>query len=76
MVVTIIITRNNTLGMVIDTLKAGKYVYSAVPETTSVKEIIEIEQLVRETKLTCLMGETGYYRVPKITDTAVFRLRF
>ena len=48
--------------MVIDALKAGKHVYSAVPGAVSVDEIKEIEKLVRETRLTYSMGETGYYR--------------
>ena len=48
--------------MVIDALKAGKHVYSAVPGAVSVEEIKEIEKLVRETRLTYSMGETGYYR--------------
>ena len=52
--------------MVIDSLKAGKHVYSAVPGATSIDEIIEIEKLVRETRLTYSMGETGYYRAPAI----------
>ena len=38
--------------MVIDALKAGKHVYSAVPCAVSVDDIIEIEKLVRETRLT------------------------
>lgn len=50
--------------MVIDALKAGKHVYSAVPCSISVDEIMEIEKLVRETRLTYSMGETGYYRAP------------
>ena len=48
--------------MVIDALKAGKHVYSAVPGAVSVEEIKEIEKLVRQTRLTYSMGETGYYR--------------
>ena len=48
--------------MVIQALKAGKHVYSAVPCSLKVDEIIEIEKLVRETRLTYSMGETGYYR--------------
>lgn len=52
--------------MVIDALKAGKHVYSAVPGAISVDEIIEIEKLVRETRLTYSMGETGYYRAAAI----------
>lgn len=52
--------------MVIDALKAGKHVYSAVPCAVSVDEIKEIERLVRETRLTYSMGETGFYRAPAI----------
>ena len=52
--------------MVIDALKAGKHVYSAVPCAVSVDEIIEIERLVRETRLTYSMGETGFYRAAAI----------
>jgi len=52
--------------MVIDALKAGKHVYSAVPGATRVEELMEIEKLVRETRLTYSMGETGYYRAPAI----------
>ncbi len=52
--------------MVIDALKAGKHVYSAVPGAVTVDEIIEIEKLVRETRLTYSMGETGYYRAAAI----------
>lgn len=48
--------------MAIDALKAGKHVYSAVPCSISIEEIKEIERLVRETRLTYSMGETGYYR--------------
>ncbi|MBR6792904.1 MAG: Gfo/Idh/MocA family oxidoreductase [Clostridia bacterium] len=48
--------------MVIDALKAGKHVYSAVPCAIDVEDIIEIERLVRKTRLTYSMGETGYYR--------------
>ena len=52
--------------MVIDALKAGKHVYSAVPCAVSVDEIKQIEKLVRETRLTYSMGETGFYRAPAI----------
>ena len=48
--------------MVIQTLKAGKHVYSAVPCAIDIDEIREIEELVRKTRLTYSMGETGYYR--------------
>lgn len=52
--------------MAIQSLKAGKHVYSAVPCSISVDEIVEIEKLVRETRLTYSMGETGYYRAPAV----------
>ncbi len=53
-------------GMVIEALKAGKHVYSAVPCSISIDEIKEIEELVRKTRLTYSMGETGFYRAPAI----------
>lgn len=53
-------------SMVIEALKAGKHVYSAVPCSVDIDEIIEIEKLVRETRLTYSMGETGFYRAPAI----------
>lgn len=52
--------------MVIEALKAGKNVYSAVPCAISVDEIKEIARLVEETRLTYSMGETGYYRAAAI----------
>ena len=52
--------------MVIQALKAGKHVYSAVPCAISVDDIREIERLVRETKLTYSMGETGFYRAATV----------
>lgn len=52
--------------MAIAALKAGKHVYSAVPCSLSVDEIMEIEKLVRKTRLTYSMGETGYYRAAAI----------
>ncbi len=52
--------------MVIDALKAGKHVYSSVPGAVDINELIEIEKLVRETRLTYSMGETGFYRAPAI----------
>ncbi len=47
--------------MVIKALKAGKHVYSAVPIGCTVDEIMEIVELVKETKLVYMMGETCYY---------------
>ena len=52
--------------MVIKALKAGKHVYSAVPCAIDIDDIREIERLVRETRLTYSMGETGFYRGPAI----------
>ena len=53
-------------SMAIKALKAGKHVYSAVPCSITIDEIKEIEKLVRETKLTYSMGETGYYRTASL----------
>lgn len=47
-------------------LKAGKHVYSAVPCAVDVEDIMEIERLVRQKRLTYSMGETGYYRAATI----------
>ena len=52
--------------MVIEALKAGKHVYSAVPCATDIDDIAEIARLVKETRLTYSMGETGFYRAPAI----------
>ena len=58
-----IFTPRHTHGEVaIRALKAGKHVYSSVPCGIKVEEIKEIERLVRETRLTYSMGETGFYR--------------
>ena len=42
-------------------LKAGKHVYSAVPMAATVEECQDIVELVKETGLIYLMGETCYY---------------
>ena len=52
--------------MVIDAIKAGKNVYSAVPCAISIDEMREIARLVKETRLTYSMGETGVYRAPAV----------
>lgn len=52
--------------MAIAALEAGKHVYSSVPCAVSIDEIIKIEELVRKTRLTYSMGETGFYRAPAI----------
>lgn len=58
-----IFTQRYTHGEIaIRALKAGKHVYSSVPCGVKVEEIKEIERLVRETRLTYMMGETGFYR--------------
>lgn len=58
-----IFTPRHTHGEIaIRALKAGKHVYSSVPCGIKVEEIQEIERLVRESRLTYSMGETGFYR--------------
>lgn len=52
--------------MVIAALKAGKHVYSAVPCAIDIEDIVEIEKLVRQTRLTYSMGETGFYRAQSV----------
>jgi predicted dehydrogenase len=47
--------------MVVQALKAGKHVYSAVPIGDTVEEIRDIIELVKKTRLTYMMGETCYY---------------
>ncbi len=42
-------------------LKAGKHVYSAVPMASTVAECSEIVELVKQTGLTYMMGETCIY---------------
>lgn len=47
--------------MIIEALKRGKHVYSAVPIGCTVEEIKEIVKLVEEKRLIYMMGETCYY---------------
>ena len=47
--------------LVLQALRAGKHVYSAVPMAISEEEIAAIIDAVRETGLTYMMGETSYY---------------
>lgn len=57
-----IFTQRWTHGpLVVQALRAGKHVYSAVPMAISVEEITAIVEAVRETGLTYMMGETSYY---------------
>ncbi len=69
-----IFTQRQTHGpLVIQALKAGKHVYSAVPCAVDVEDILEIERLVRQTRLTYSMGETGYYRAATCFCRNAFR---
>ena len=55
-------TRRHQHGEIsINALKAGKHVYSAVPMASTIDECREIVELVKETGLTYLIGETCYY---------------
>ena len=57
-----IFTQRWTHGpLVVQALKAGKHVYSAVPMAISELEIAAIIETVKETGLTYMMGETSYY---------------
>lgn len=57
-----IFTQRWTHGpLVLQALRAGKHVYSAVPMAISEAEIADIIDAVRETGLTYMMGETSYY---------------
>ncbi|MBA4860749.1 Gfo/Idh/MocA family oxidoreductase [Streptomyces sp. PSKA54] len=57
-----IFTQRWTHGpLVIQALRAGKHVYSAVPMAITQDEIAEIIDTVRETGLTYMMGETSHY---------------
>jgi predicted dehydrogenase len=57
-----IFTQRWTHGpLVVQALRAGKHVYSAVPMAVTEEEIAAIIQAVRETGLTYMMGETSHY---------------
>ncbi|WP_419992990.1 Gfo/Idh/MocA family protein [Streptomyces boninensis] len=57
-----IFTQRWTHGpLVVQALRAGKHVYSAVPMAITREEIAEIIEAVRETGLTYMMGETSHY---------------
>ena len=69
-----IITQRYTHGELVKrALEAGKNVYSAVPCGITVDEIKDIEALVRKTRLTYSMGETGYYRAQAIYCRDLFK---
>jgi predicted dehydrogenase len=56
-----IFTQRWTHGaLVLQALRAGKHVYSAVPMAITENEIAAIIDTVRETGLTYMMGETSY----------------
>ena len=57
-----IFTPRHTHGpLVIQALKAGRHVYSAVPMASEISHCEEIVKLVKETHLTYMMGETCIY---------------
>ncbi|MFT4051818.1 MAG: Gfo/Idh/MocA family oxidoreductase [Microbacterium sp.] len=57
-----IFTQRWTHGpLVVQALRAGKHVYSAVPMAVTADEIAAIIEAVRETGLTYMMGETSHY---------------
>lgn len=57
-----IFTQRWTHGpLVVQALRAGKHVYSAVPMACSLDEIKAIIDAVRDTGLVYMMGETSYY---------------
>jgi len=57
-----IFTPRHTHGpLVIQSLKAGRHVYSAVPMASEISHCEEIVKLVKETHLTYMMGETCVY---------------
>jgi len=64
--VAIFTPRTTHAPLVIKALKAGKHVYSSVPGSATIEDLMEIESLVRKHRLTYSMGETGFYRAPAI----------
>ena len=57
-----IFTQRWTHGpLVVQALRAGKHVYSAVPMAVTAEEIAAIIEAVGQTGLTYMMGETSYY---------------
>lgn len=53
--------------MVIEAMKAGKHVISAVPAGLSAEELEEILETVKKTGMKYMMAETSYYRPEIIT---------
>jgi len=57
-----ILTQRQMHGpQVVQALRAGKHVYSAVPIGQTLDEIRDIVRMVEETRLMYMMGETSYY---------------
>lgn len=76
-----IFTQRWTHGpLVVQALRAGKHVYSAVPMAISEAEISDIIDAVRETGLIYMMGETSHYNPAtvfareKVTEGAFGRI--
>lgn len=59
--VAIFTQRWNHGPLVVQALRAGKHVYSAVPMAITTDEIAAIIDAVRETGLVYMMGETSYF---------------
>lgn len=69
-----IITQRHLHGpMVIQALKAGKHVYSAVPMAIDIEDVKEIIRLVKETGLIYMVGETSYYYPETILCRKMFK---
>lgn len=57
-----IFTQRHTHGpLVVEALRHGKHVYSAVPMASEIEHCHEIVELVKETGLTYMMGETCWF---------------
>ena len=57
-----IFTERHTHGpLVVEALRHGKHVYSAVPMASEIEHCHEIVELVKETGLTYMMGETCWF---------------
>ena len=57
-----VFTQRHTHGpLIIDALKRGMHVISAVPISVEIDEMYEIIELVKKTRLTCMIAETCYY---------------
>ena len=58
----VIMTQRQLHGpQVVQALRAGKHVYSAVPLAQTVDEVRQVVKTVEETKLIYMTGETSYY---------------